>query len=613
MFKIETAKDIEIVVHDLSSNPDQYIQAKLPNFNIDLTVSLEQLIKSLDKIKSEIKSLIQILQLYQLVHTDKKMRDKASILVGNLIDYQEEKINLNQAIYLKFEQYKNSQEYEKLDLEYKYFFDQQLKSWTLSGLTLEQTKQDLLKDINQKISFNDYIFNNNILYDPRKINISEYRLQKVPNRYLKLLPKKNNLYLLRADSLIQETAKLEATRKKFWNMAVNIAYPQNQEILGLIIELSNQKAEILGYTSFAELDISSQMAGSPEQVYKFIKEIIQKSRAKIKIKEKSLILPWNIDYYINNYKIKNFGYNENILKEYFSVKHSLPEILNILSNLFGIEFVLEKNLDLWASNIYTYRVMQNSKIKGFIILDLFYRENKYENTLEMPIISSGYNFIGLSVITANYNSNLTKSETINIFHELGHALHTILGETALRSFAGTQTKRDFSEMPSQLLEQLFYEPVVLKQISFNYKTKESLSDKLIDQILASRKYEQNFEYLEQAFFSLISLEFYGPGAKKNLPQLYARIYKETFDYIEFSPEDHLYLSFDHLTAYYSKYYSYLWSLKIALDIFNYINKLGTIGYQKYIHEIVSKGGSLDPDILIKNFFDSINNITYEQI
>src|SRR5690606_41867369 len=74
--------------------------------------------------------------------------------------------------------------------------------------------------------------------------------------------------------------------------------------------------------------------------------------------------------------------------------------------------------------------------------------------------------------------------------------------------------------------------------------------------------------------------------------------------IPYSPENHFYASFGHLTGYGAKYYGYLWSKVFALDIFAEIKKHGlldpVIG-QKYVAEILSKGGAQDPNELLYNF------------
>ncbi len=67
---------------------------------------------------------------------------------------------------------------------------------------------------------------------------------------------------------------------------------------------------------------------------------------------------------------------------------------------------------------------------------------------------------------------------------------------------------------------------------------------------------------------------------------------------------HFYISFPHIGGYKAKYYSYLWSKVFALDLAYEIKKHGfldsTIG-QKYIDEVIGRGGSADPNELLRNF------------
>jgi Zn-dependent oligopeptidase len=66
--------------------------------------------------------------------------------------------------------------------------------------------------------------------------------------------------------------------------------------------------------------------------------------------------------------------------------------------------------------------------------------------------------------------------------------------------------RDFVEAPSQMLENWCWEPKVLKKMSSHYKTKEPLSDALIEKLVASRYVNVGLFYLRQLFFAMFDLK-----------------------------------------------------------------------------------------------------------
>jgi len=123
-------------------------------------------------------------------------------------------------------------------------------------------------------------------------------------------------------------------------------------------------------------------------------------------------------------------------------------------------------------------------------MDLFVRKDKYSHACFGSIIPACQNLTQVGVIIANFSpskesrpSLLTHQEVTTFFHEFGHALHDCLGRTPYYLASGTRVKTDFVEMPSQLLEEWAWEPMVLKEISSHYQTGEPLSDDLIGRLV----------------------------------------------------------------------------------------------------------------------------------
>jgi len=206
--------------------------------------------------------------------------------------------------------------------------------------------------------------------------------------------------------------------------------------------------------------------------------------------------------------------------------------------------------------------------------------------------------------TADKPALFTRNDVSTFFHEFGHALHAMLGRTALAGQAGTSVKRDFVELPSQMLEEWLWDRQILKMVSGHYKTGEPLSDELIDTILKLKTFDTGNFVQRQVMLSAIALNYYLPGADKDL---YAILYDMSSTYRpQFARhhEDHFYASWGHLTGYAAGYYGYLWSRVFAQDIFEQIKHYGlldhTIG-KKYIDTIIGRGGSADPNQLLYDF------------
>jgi thimet oligopeptidase len=263
------------------------------------------------------------------------------------------------------------------------------------------------------------------------------------------------------------------------------------------------------------------------------------------------------------------------------------------------------------------------------MLDLFPRPNKYSHAAHTTIIPAtiapdGTRIPDVSIVIANFSkptatqpSLLKRSEVQTFFHEFGHALHAVLGATEIASLSGTHTKTDFVELPSQMLEEWLDDKDILKKVSKHYITGQPLPDDIIDTILSLKNLTSGYFVTRQAYLSSIALSYFGsypnstsfslgtPLKETKDPHAIMRhLYTTILPHMAFNDNNHFYTSFGHLTGYGAKYYGYLWSKVFALDIFAEIKKNGlldpVIG-QRYIQEVIGKGGAQDPNELLYNF------------
>jgi thimet oligopeptidase len=219
--------------------------------------------------------------------------------------------------------------------------------------------------------------------------------------------------------------------------------------------------------------------------------------------------------------------------------------------------------------------------------------------------------VSLSIITANFPKAqgdkpalFKRSDVRTFFHEFGHALHTLFGRTTLASLSGTRVKRDFVELPSQMLEEWLYDKAILRLVSSHYETSEPLPDEMIDRVLQLKNIGSGSFVQRQGLFAKLSLAYFAPGADKNVDDVYRCLREKIIPNVVYVPEDHMYAAFGHLTNYGAKYYGYLWSKVFAQDLFAEIKKHGLLNPEigkKYVDLVIGRGGSADPNALLKDF------------
>lgn len=540
----------------------------------------------------------------------------------------------NKQLYALIERYIKHVDTSLLLSAQKLFIKTIVDEYSLNGFNLAKEQQEHLKTLYGSLEVESAAFEAHMMHDHHVVQVRSNQLRGVDTHYLKHLRRdRYGRFALRADTYILERCTQEETRKTFWKMAVNCAYPQNDRTLKKIIALRDEVAQLLGFDSFAQLDISTQMAGTIEHVQDFLDTIISHCHTKLTQEHATLkkhlpqdvqltpqghIKPWDLLYCKNYYKTTVLGIDEELIAQYFPFEQVFKKLLLIYQEFFSVSFK-HVSLRVWDPEVRALEVHKDGILMGFILLDLFARENKYFYMLEQPIIpsvkdASGAILPGVTVIFASFAcatqkmpSLLRRQEVASLFHEFGHAMHTLLGAQMLALQSGSRVKRDFVEMPSQMLQEWFSDEHVLKEISCHYKTGQPLPKDLLFGLEQLRHYDSADTVLEQCYLAYLSLDLFKEGAKKDIFGIQKRLYKNIRTNMAFSDQDHSYASFDHLTSYGAKYYGYLWAQVFACDIFDTIKKRNQAGESlqsigvSYVDAIISKGGARDPLELLKNF------------
>jgi thimet oligopeptidase len=628
---------------DIKTNTPQYITQAKSIIDGIIAISDDQrtyanTAQPLDEILSLSNLTIahNIYQSLELLHPDQAIRDAAHdaflTIQAFLVDY----VVSNKALYDAFIAYMAKNDVSKLSNQQRYFINDTIDSFKREGLSLPDETLAFVNVLRKELAQLTADFDRNIAQDKSFITVTHTDLEGIDNDFIVTLKKTDDdLYILGVDYptyfRIMENCSVASTRQKLYIAFNNRAYPANEELLKTIINKRDELARLLGYADFAHYDIDSQMAHTPERAQAFIDDLIDKSTAKIKTEIAILtttlpasvtltsdgkIQPWDMAYLKNNYKKTNFNLDEQKIAEYFPMQKTVDELLDIYHQFFNIDFQKVPSTDLWHKDVTMIRVLHNSEVIGTLMLDLYPRLNKYNHAAQVTIVPGVYTIDGMrspniSIVIANFPqptaiqpSLLKRAEVETFFHEFGHALHAILGATEIASLSGTRTKTDFVELPSQMLEEWLMNKDILKKVSSHYITGQQLPDDVIDTIIKLRNLTSGQLMASQVYLANIALSYFGQGKHKDPQAIMQQLHSKIMLHTAFSPDNHLYTSFVHLTGYGAKYYGYLWSKVFALDIFATIKKHGLLNPeigQKYIKEVLSKGGAQDPNELLYNF------------
>jgi len=403
----------------------------------------------------------------------------------------------------------------------------------------------------------------------------------------------------------------------------------NQNLIKEIVKLRQEKAELLCYKNYADFVLEERMAKSPEKVFEFLNELLDKATpyAQKEIEElKTLAKADGIDeiqsydhaFYAEKLRKQKFDIDDEELKPYFQLEKVQEAVFGLAGKLFRLEFKEINDVQKYHEDVKTYEITENGNVKALLYADYHPRKGKragawmtsYKNQYKKdgensrPHISVVCNF---TKPTKDTPSLLTFQEVTTLFHEFGHALHGVLADTQYPNLSGTSVKWDFVELPSQFLENFCYEPEFLKTFAKHYQTGEILPNEKIEKLSQSKSFMEGYQTLRQLGFGLLDMAYHSEvGALENKTVKEFEVEKTAATNLYPSnPETAASPSFSHIFqgGYSAGYYSYKWAEVLDADAFQYFKENGIFNPEiaaKY-KILLSSGGTKDPMELYKNF------------
>jgi peptidyl-dipeptidase Dcp len=388
----------------------------------------------------------------------------------------------------------------------------------------------------------------------------------------------------------------------------------NNAIVAKMVKLRLQKAQLLGFKSYADYIIDENMAKTPGNVYDFLmflcgpallmakKEVVEMQKIIDREGGNFKLQPWDWWYYAEKVRKEKYDLDDSALRPFFSLDNVRDGMFMVANKLYGITFTKRTDLPVYEKDVETFEVKEaDGKSVGVLYLDYYPRAGKgagawctgFRSAITEkgkridPIVSLVCNF---TKPTADTPALLNWDEVTTLFHEFGHGLHSLFTQGEYYRTAG-DVARDFVELPSQIMENWAGDAEVLKTYARHYKTGEPMPDELINKIQNSTVFNQGFETTELLAASLLDMDFhtltdtlnFNVGAfetgSMNKIGLISEIlprYRSTY--------------FAHIFdgGYAAGYYVYIWAAVLDADAFNAFKESGNIynpelaaGFRKY--------------------------------
>jgi peptidyl-dipeptidase Dcp len=400
----------------------------------------------------------------------------------------------------------------------------------------------------------------------------------------------------------------------------------NKATIVEILQLREESARLLGFSTFAAFRLEDSMAKTPEAVRDLLERVWKPARARALRDRDDLqalvaeeggnfaLAPWDWRYYAEKLRQRRANFDDAAIKPYLSLVHMIEAAFDCATRLFGVSFSERKDIPVWHPDVRVWEVSDSAgRHKALFYGDYFARPSKRsgawmtslrdQQKLDGEISPLVVNVCNFSKGADGQPSLLSPDDARTLFHEFGHGLHGMLSDVTYPSLSGTSVFTDFVELPSQLYEHWQEQPQVLRQFARHYQTGEPLPDDLLKRFIAARKFNQGFATVEFVSSALIDLEFHTqPAAASRDVRAFERQELEKIGMPAEISLRHRPQQFGHIFSgdhYAAGYYSYMWSEVMDADAFGAFEEAGDIfdpAVARRLHDdIYSSGGSRDPE------------------
>lgn len=554
-------------------------------------------------------------------------------------------INLNEKLWLRVKSVWEHRKSEKLNPEQMRLLEDRYKGFVRAGANLNAEQKTKMRAINAELS---------------KLGVSfGDRLLKATKDYQLVIEKAEDLAGLPEGARATAAQAAKKAGKQGWLFNLDgpsiwpfLQFAENRELrkqlltaylergqagetdtkalASRIAALRVEKAQLLGYKTWAHFILEENMAKTPEGVYGLLDQLWKPALAKAKeeraeqqtLLDKELpgqkLEPWDWRFYEEKVRKAKYDLDEAALKPYFSLDRVREGAFLLAGKLYGLSFTELKEMPKYSEEVKVFEVKErDGRHLGLLYTDYHPRPGKRggawcgslrparDHHKVTPIATNVCNFTRPSGDTP---ALLTPDEVRTLFHEFGHALHGLFYAGQYRGLGGTS--RDFVELPSQIMENWAMEPEMLKLYAKHYRSGEVIPSSLAERIKKSRTFGEGFATTEYMAATLLDMDWHTLNEPKEVDaNAFEKASLDKWGLIPEIPPRYRTPYFNHIfgggSGYSAGYYAYIWSAVLDSDAFQAFKEKGNLFDPQtalaFRKKILEKGNTADPAQLYRNF------------
>jgi len=557
--------------------------------------------------------------LFAEVHPDEAVRERADV-AGQEVQKLATELGLDRALFEVFA----ALDPAGLDADAARFLNKTLRDFRRSGVDRDEPTRERIRAINERLTVLGQEFSKNIRNGVRSIEVTPDRLEGMPQDWLDAHPAdERGLVTVTTDYpdvVPLRTFCADAQARRDLTMEfLTVGWPANDALLHELFDLRHELAQLLGYETWADYDAEVKMIKEGGAIPVFIEKIadaalesgvrdreVVLARMRADVPDATAIDSADLAYYANLVSKEQLEVDAQLVRTYLDFTKVRAGLLEVTGRLFGLRYEPAADAVVWDEAVAAYDVYraEGDEPLGRIYLDLHPREGKYKHAAQFDLVTgvSGRQ-LPEGVLVCNFSRGLMEHDhVVTLFHEFGHLVHHVLaGQQEWFRFSGVATEWDFVEAPSQMLEEWAWDADILQTFATN-EAGEPIPADLVRRMRRADDFGKGYLARTQMFYAALSYWFHTErpadltARTRELQAQYS-----LFPYIEGT---HFTCAFGHLEGYSSAYYTYMWSLVIAKDLFSAFDRSNMFDAEvagRYRDRVLAPGGSKDAADLVADF------------
>ncbi|HZS61621.1 MAG TPA: M3 family metallopeptidase [Gemmatimonadaceae bacterium] len=398
-------------------------------------------------------------------------------------------------------------------------------------------------------------------------------------------------------------------------------------IITRLATLRAEKAQLLGYSTYATYSLSDEMTKTPERAIQLLADVARPGIAKAKAEQQRMealagfpLEPWDWQYYAEVVRKTDYALDEAQIKPYFSLDRVLRDgVFYAAHRLYGLTFAERTDIPVYHPDVLVFEVFDfDGTSLALFYCDFFKRDNKIGGAWMDTFVEQSrllgakpvvYNTCNFTKPAPGQPALLTYDNVTTMFHEFGHALHAMFSSVEYPRFSGTATPTDFVELPSQFNEHWALESSVVANYAKHYQTGAPMPPELIDTIKRARTFNQGFAITEVVAAMLLDMAWHSIPAGTTIGDVdafeSAALERHGVAVHAVPPRYHsTYFAHIWSSSYAASYYAYLAAEVLSDDAYAWFVEHGGMtraNGQRFRDMVLSRGGTMDAGDMYRAF------------